>query len=249
MKILVCVKRVIDHTLRIRVHPDGSGVDAANMKTVMNPFDEIAVEEAVRLKEKGIASEVVAVSIGPQQSGDTIRTALAMGADRGIHIRTDKILALLTRAKSLKIIAEQEKPQLIFLGKQAVDDDLCQTGQMLAELLKWGQGTCASSLVIEEQSVRVTRETDHGQEIIIVPLPAVITADLQMNEPRYASLPNIMKAKKKPLQEIIFEDLDIQDVPSVRILKVSAPPVREPGKRVKNVSELLGCLHDEAGVL
>src|SRR5688500_11635656 len=209
MKVLVPVKRVVDYNVKIRVRPDGSGVELANVKMSMNPFDEIAVEEAIRLKEQGKASEIVAVSIGPQQATETIRTALAMGADRGILVKTDGIVESLAVAKILKAVAERESPQLIVMGKQAIDDDANQTGQMLAALLGWPQGTFASKVTLGEGSVEVTREVDAGLQTVSLKLPAVVTTDLRLNEPRYASLPNIMKAKKKPLEELTPEALGV----------------------------------------
>lgn len=243
MKILVCIKRVIDYTLRIRIRPDLTGVDSTNMKMVMNPFDEIAVEEAVRWKEQGKASEVVLVSIGPTQSADTLRTGLAMGADRALHIRTDDTLEALTLARCLHAVVQQEAPQLVFLGKQAVDDDRCQTGQMLAALLGWGQGTFASRIELKENAIEVTREIDNGKEVVAIDLPAVVTADLLLNEPRYASLPNIMKAKKKPLQEINLEELGIDVSPQLKVVKVSEPAPRQAGQRVQSVRELMDNLN------
>ena len=201
MKILVPIKRVVDYNVKIRVKPDGSGVELANVKMSMNPFDEIAVEEAIRLKEKGKATEIVAVSIGPQQAQETIRTALAMGADRGILVKTDQTVEPLGVAKILKKLVEQESPQLVIMGKQAIDDDCNQTGQMLAALLGWGQGTFASQVGVDGESLTVTREIDGGLQTLVLKIPAVVTTDLRLNEPRYASLPNIMKAKKKPIQE------------------------------------------------
>ena len=246
MKILVPVKRVVDYNVKIRVKPDGSGVELANVKMSMNPFDEIAVEEAIRLKEKGKATEIVAVSIGPQQAAETIRTALAMGADRGILVKTDQTVEPLAVAKLLKKVVEQESPQLIIMGKQAIDDDCNQTGQMLAALLGWAQGTFASKVVMATARLTVTREVDGGLQTIDLKLPAVVTTDLRLNEPRYASLPNIMKAKKKPLDETAPDDLGVdvdaaaqgaQDRPS----RPGARPVskwlgRRPGREAQERS-------------
>jgi electron transfer flavoprotein beta subunit len=249
MKILVPVKRVVDYNVKIRVKPDGSGVELANVKMSMNPFDEIAVEEAIRLKEKGKATEIVAISIGPQQAAETIRTALAMGADRGILVKTDQTVEPLAVAKVLKVVVEQESPQLIILGKQAIDDDCNQTGQMLAALLGWGQGTFASQVGADGDSLTVTREIDGGLQTIILKLPAVLTTDLRLNEPRYASLPNIMKAKKKPLREMTVEELGIKIEPRLKVLKTVEPPKRQAGLKVTSVEDLVGKLKNEAGVL
>ena len=249
MKILVPVKRVVDYNVKIRVKPDGSGVELANVKMSMNPFDEIAVEEAIRLKEKGKATEIVAISIGPQQAAETIRTALAMGADRGILIKTDQTVEPLAVAKILKVVVEQESPHLIILGKQAIDDDCNQTGQMLAALLGWGQGTFASQVGADGDSLTVTREIDGGLQTIILKLPAVLTTDLRLNEPRYASLPNIMKAKKKPLREMTVEELGIKIESRLKIIKTVEPPKRQAGLKVTSVVDLVGKLKNEAGVL
>jgi electron transfer flavoprotein beta subunit len=249
MKILVPVKRVVDYNVKIRVKPDGSGVELANVKMSMNPFDEIAVEEAIRLKEKGKATEIVAITIGPQQAAETIRTALAMGADRGILVKTDQTVEPLAVAKVLKVVVEQESPQLIILGKQAIDDDCNQTGQMLAALLGWGQGTFASQVGADGDSLTVTREIDGGLQTIILKLPAVLTTDLRLNEPRYASLPNIMKAKKKPLREMTVEELGIKIEPRLKVLKTVEPPKRQAGLKVTSVEDLVGKLKNEAGVL
>jgi electron transfer flavoprotein beta subunit len=249
LKILVPVKRVVDYNVKIRVKPDGSGVELANVKMSMNPFDEIAVEEAIRLKEKGKATEIVAISIGPQQAAETIRTALAMGADRGILVKTDQTVEPLAVAKILKVVVEQESPQLIILGKQAIDDDCNQTGQMLAALLGWGQGTFASQVGADGDSLTVTREIDGGLQTIILKLPAVLTTDLRLNEPRYASLPNIMKAKKKPLREMTVEELGIKIEPRLKVLKTVEPPKRQAGLKVTSVEDLVGKLKNEAGVL
>src|ERR687886_1353441 len=223
MKILVPVKRVVDYNVKVRVKPDGSGVELANVKMSMNPFDEIAVEEALRLREQGKASEIVAVSIGPQQATETIRTALAMGADRGILVKTDQTVEPLAVAKILKALAEQEQPGLVILGKQAIDDDSNQTGQMLGALLGWPQGTFAYRLSIGDGSIDVTREVDGGLQTVGLKLPAIVTTDLRLNEPRYASLPNIMKAKKKPLDETSPETLGVDVAPRLRVLNTAEP--------------------------
>jgi electron transfer flavoprotein beta subunit len=251
MKILVPVKRVVDFNVKIRVRPDGSGVELANVKMSMNPFDEIAVEEAIRIKEKGQASEIVAVSIGPPKSQETIRTALAMGADRGvlIDIAEGATVEPLAVAKLLKGIAAVEKPGLILMGKQAIDDDCNQTGQMLAALLGWPQGTFASKVALSDNCVLVTREVDGGLETLRLKLPAVITTDLRLNEPRYASLPNIMKAKKKPLDIKKPTDFDVQTAPRLKVVKTTDPPARKSGVKVGSVAELVAKLKDEAGVL
>jgi electron transfer flavoprotein beta subunit len=249
MKVLVPVKRVVDFNVKIRVKTDGTGVELGNVKMSMNPFDEIAVEEAIRLKEAGEVTEIVAVSIGPQQASETIRTALAMGADRGILVKTDGIVEPLAVAKILKSIAEAEEPRLIILGKQAIDDDCNQTGQMLAALLNWAQGTFASKVVIEGESVRVTREVDGGLQTLKLKLPAIVTTDLRLNEPRYASLPNIMKAKKKPISEKSPADYGVDTTPRLEILKTTEPPARKAGGKVSSVTELVSKLKNEAGVL
>ncbi len=249
MKVLVPVKRVVDYNVKIRVKADGSGVDLANVKMSMNPFDEIAVEEALRLREAGKATEVVVVSIGPQAATETIRNGLSMGADRGILVKTDAVVEPLAVAKILKGVAEAEKPGLIILGKQAIDDDCNQTGQMLAALLGCGQGTFASKLVVEGESVEVTREVDGGTQIISLKLPAVITTDLRLNEPRYASLPNIMKAKKKPIAETTPADYGVDPAPRLAVLKTVEPPTRQAGIKVRDVEDLVGKLRNEAGVL
>ena len=251
MKVLVPVKRVVDFNVKIRVKPDGSGVELANVKMSMNPFDEIAVEEAIRLKEKGVASEIVAVSIGPSKAQETIRTALAMGADRGILIETDEGVTVepLAVAKLLKAVVQEEQPSLVILGKQAIDDDCNQTGQMLAALLGWPQATFASKLVIEDGDARVTREVDGGLETLKLKLPAVVTTDLRLNEPRYASLPNIMKAKKKPLDAKKVADLGVDIAPRLKVLKTSEPPARKAGVKVSSVAELVEKLRTEAGVI
>ncbi len=249
MKILVPVKRVVDYNVKIRVRPDGSGVDLANVKMSMNPFDEIAVEEAIRLKEAGKATEIVAVSIGPQQASETIRTALAMGADRGILVKTDTTVEPLAVAKILKALVEAEKPGLVILGKQAIDDDSNQTGQMLAALLGWPQGTFASKLGLEGESILVTREVDGGLQTVKLKSPAIVTTDLRLNEPRYASLPNIMKAKKKPIDEKTPADVGVDISPRLEVLKTVDPPGRKAGVKVGSVAELMAKLKNEAGVL
>jgi len=250
MKVLVAVKRVVDFNVKIRVKSDGSGVELANVKMSMNPFDEIAVEEAIRLKEKGQVTEIVAVSIGPTKSQETIRTALSMGADRGILIEMSEGEAVepLTVAKLLKGVIEAESPKFIILGKQAIDDDCNQTGQMLAALLGWPQATFASKLVIEGESASVTREVDGGLETIKIKLPAVITTDLRLNEPRYPSLPNIMKAKKKPLEVKKAADYGVDTAPRLKVLKTVEPPGRKAGIKVANAAELVAKLK-EAGTL
>lgn len=249
MKILVPVKRVVDFNVKIRVKGDGSGVELANVKMSMNPFDEIAVEEALRLKEAGKATEVVIVSIGPAQAAETIRTGLAMGADRGILVKVEGTVEPLAVAKLLKKIVEQETPGLVILGKQAIDDDCNQTGQMLAALLGWPQGTFASKVVLGADSVDVTREVDGGLQTVGLKLPAIVTTDLRLNEPRYASLPNIMKAKKKPLDETSAEALGVDVAPRLTVLKTSEPPSRSAGVKVASVAELVSKLKNEAGVL
>jgi electron transfer flavoprotein beta subunit len=249
MKVLVAVKRVIDFNVKARVKPDGSGVDLANVKMSMNPFDEIAVEEAIRLKEAGKATEIVAVSIGPQQASETIRTALAMGADRGILVKHDGAVEPLAVAKILKGIVDAEKPNLVILGKQAIDDDANQTGQMLAALLNWPQGTFASKVAIESDSVNVTREIDGGLQTVKLKLPAIVTTDLRLNEPRYASLPNIMKAKKKPIDEKAPGDYGVDVTPRLKVVKTSEPAGRKAGVRVDSVASLVDKLKNEAGVI
>jgi electron transfer flavoprotein beta subunit len=249
MKILVPVKRVVDYNVKIRVKPDGTGVDLANVKMSMNPFDEIAVEEALRQREAGKANEVVVVSIGLAQSAETIRTALAMGADRGILIKTDQIVEPLAVAKLLKAVAAVEQPGLIILGKQAIDDDCNQTGQMLAALIGWGQGSFASKVVIGDGAVDVTREVDGGLQTVTLKLPAIVTTDLRLNEPRYASLPNIMKAKKKPIDEKTPADFGVDVTPRLKVLKTVEPGGRKAGVKVKTVAELVAKLKDEVGVI
>ncbi len=248
MKILVPVKRVVDYNVKIRVKADGSGVELGGVKMSMNPFDEIAVEEALKLKEAGKASEVVVVSIGPQQATEVLRNALAMGADRGILVKTDVPLEPLAVAKILKSVAAAEQPGLIILGKQAIDDDCNQTGQMLAALLGWGQGTFASKVDLQADSVAVTREVDGGAQTVSLKLPAIVTTDLRLNEPRYASLPNIMKAKKKPIAEQSPADHGVDVTPRLSVVKTAEPPTRSAGIKVADVGELVGKL-DAAGVL
>jgi len=249
MKILVPVKRVVDYNVKIRVKADQSGVELANVKMSMNPFDEIAVEEAIRLKEAGKAEEIVVVSVGPQQAQETIRTALAMGADRGILVKAEGDVEPLAVAKILKGIVGEESPDLVVLGKQAIDDDCNQTGQMLAELLGWAQGTFASEVSLEDGSARVTREVDGGLETISIKLPAIVTTDLRLNEPRYASLPNIMKAKKKPIDEKTADDYGVDTAARLKVLKVAEPPKREAGITVGSVAELVDKLKNEAKVI
>ena len=249
MKVLVPVKRVIDYNVKVRVKADNSGVELANVKMAMNPFDEIAVEEALRLKEAGGADEVVAVSIGPTQNQETIRTALAMGADRGIHIEAPHEVEPLAVAKLLKAVVEREEPGLVFVGKQAIDDDCNQTGQMLAALLGWAQGTFVSGIEIKGDSAAVVREVDGGLEHLEVKMPAVVTVDLRLNEPRYASLPNIMKAKKKPLDSMSADELGVDVTPRLAITRVEEPPAREAGIKVSDVNELVNKLKNEAKVI
>jgi electron transfer flavoprotein beta subunit len=248
MKILVPVKRVVDKDIKIRVKADGSSVELANVKMSMNPFDEIAVEEAIRLKEAGKATEIIAVSIGPQQAAETIRTALAMGADRGILVKADGYVEPLAVAKILKGVIDAEKPGLVIMGKQAIDDDCNQTGQMLAALTGWPQGTFASKLVVEGSDVSVTREVDGGLQTVKLKGPAIVTADLRLNEPRYASLPNIMKAKKKPIDEKTPDAYGVDIKPRLEVLKTIEPAGRKAGVKVKSAAELVGKLKD-AGVL
>jgi electron transfer flavoprotein beta subunit len=249
MKILVPVKRVVDYNVKIRVKADGSGVDLANVKMSMNPFDEIAVEEALRLKEAGKATEVIVVSIGPQQATETLRTGLAMGADRGILVKTDDPTEPLAVAKILKGVVAAEGPGLVILGKQAIDDDCSQTGQMLAALLGWAQGTFASKVVIDGETMAVTREVDGGLQTVSLKLPAIVTTDLRLNEPRYASLPNIMKAKKKPIDEKTPADFGVDTTPRLKVLKTVEPASRKAGVKVGSVAELVSKLKSEAGVL
>src|SRR5208282_5742383 len=249
MKILVTVKRVVDYNVKIRVKTDGSGVDLANVKMSMNPFDEIAVEEALRLKEAGKATEVICVSIGPAQAAETIRTGLAMGADRGILVKTEGALEPLAVAKVLKAVVDAEQPGLVILGKQAIDDDCSQTGQMLAALLGWPQGTFASKLEMDGDTIAVTREVDGGLQTVRLKTPAIVTTDLRLNEPRYASLPNIMKAKKKPIADKTPADYGVDTTPRLDVLKTTEPPVRKAGGKVGSVAELVGKLKNEAGIL
>ncbi|HWD14952.1 electron transfer flavoprotein subunit beta/FixA family protein [Pseudochrobactrum sp. sp1633] len=249
MKVLVAVKRVVDYNVKIRVKSDGSGVELTNVKMSMNPFDEIAVEEALKLKEAGKVSEVVVVSIGPAQAQETLRTALAMGADRAILVKNDEAVEPLAVAKILKGVVEAEEPKLVILGKQAIDDDANQTGQMLSALLGWAQATFASEVELSEASANVTREVDGGLQTIEVKLPAIVTTDLRLNQPRYASLPNIMKAKKKPLDETTPADYGVDTAPRLKILKTEEPSGRKAGVKVASVAELVDKLKNEAGVL
>jgi electron transfer flavoprotein beta subunit len=249
MKVLVAVKRVVDYNVKVRVKADHSGVETANVKMSMNPFDEIGVEEAIRLKEKGTATEIIAVSMGPLQCQETIRTALAMGADRGILVQTDAELQPLAVAKLLKAIVAKEQPKLVILGKQAIDDDCNQTGQMLAALLGWPQGTFASKLVPAADTIEVTREVDGGLETVELKLPAVVTTDLRLNEPRYASLPNIMKAKKKPIETVTPDALGVDPAPRIATLKVNEPSKRSAGVKVPDVAALIDKLKNEAKVI
>jgi electron transfer flavoprotein beta subunit len=249
MKALVAVKRVVDYNVKVRVKADGSGVETANVKFSMNPFDEIAVEEAVRLKEAGTVTEIVVVSLGPTQAQETLRTALAMGADRAILVQTEIELQPLAVAKLLKAVAAKEAPDLVLLGKQAIDDDSNQTGQMLAALLGWPQGTFASKLVFAEGRAEVTREVDAGAETVSLTLPAIVTTDLRLNEPRYASLPNIMKAKKKPLEVLAADSLGVDIAPRLTVLSVTEPPKRQAGIKVPDVAALVAALKNEAKVI
>ena len=249
MKILVAVKRVVDYNVKVRVKGDGTGVDLANVKMSMNPFDEIAIEEAVRLREAGVATEVVAVSCGVTACQETLRTAMAIGADRSILVETDAELQPLAVAKLLKAVADKESPQIFILGKQAIDDDANQTGQMLAALLGWSQATFASKVVVADGKATVTREIDGGLETIAVSLPTVITTDLRLNEPRYATLPNIMKAKKKPMEIVKPADLGVDVTPRLKTVKVSEPPKRSAGVKVANVAALVEKLRNEAKVI
>jgi electron transfer flavoprotein beta subunit len=249
MKVLVAVKRVVDFNVKVRVKADGTGVDLANVKMAMNPFDEIAVEEALRIREAGKATEVIVVSVGEANAAETIRTALAMGADRGILVKAEGRLEPLAVAKVLRAVAAREQPGIAILGKQAIDDDANQTGQMLAALLDWPIATFASKIVIEDSMATVTREIDGGHETLRLPLPAAVTTDLRLNEPRYASLPNIMKAKRKPIEEMTAADLGINTSPRLTVVKVTEPPARRAGVRVASVAELVERLKNEAGVL
>ena len=248
MKILVPVKRVVDYNIKIRIKADGSGVELANVKMSMNPFDEIAVEEALRQKEAGRATEVVVVSIGPPQAAETIRTALAMGADRGVLVKTDALVEPLAVAKILKGVAAAEQPGLVIMGKQAIDDDCNQTGQMLAALLGWPQGTFASKVTLDGDAVTVTREVDGGLQTVKLKAPAIVTTDLRLNEPRYASLPNIMKAKKKPIEEKTAADYGVDIKPRLEVIKTTEPPVRKAGVKVKSVAELVEKLKEAGAV-
>jgi electron transfer flavoprotein beta subunit len=249
MKVLVPVKRVVDYNVKVRVKSDGTGVELANVKMSMNPFDEIAVEEALRLKEAGKATEVVVVSIGPAQASETIRTGLAMGADRGILVKVDGNVEPLAVAKILKAIVDEEKPGLVILGKQAIDDDSNQTGQMLAALLGWSQATFASKLEVDGSDFVVSREVDGGSQTVKLKGPAIVTTDLRLNEPRYASLPNIMKAKKKPIADKTAEEYGVDLTPHLEIIKTTEPEGRKAGVKVKDVAELISKLKTEAGVL
>ena len=249
MKILVAVKRVIDYNVQIRVKEDGSGVHTDNVKMATNPPDDNAVEEAVKLKESGKAKEVIAVTIGEEKAQETVRKALAVGVDRGIHVKTDSYVEPLGVAKILKKIVEKEKPDLVFMGKQAIDDDCNQTGQMLAALLGWSQGTFVSKVQLKDKIIQVTREVDEGLETIEINLPAIVTCDLRLNEPRYASLPNIMKAKKKPIEKIVVKDLGVDVTNRIQQLKVEEPPKRKGGIKVKSVAELISKLKNEAKVI
>ena len=249
MKVLVAVKRVIDYNVKVRVKADGSGVETANVKMSMNPFDEIAVEEAIRLREAGVATEVIAVSIGIQQCQETIRTALAMGADRGVLVLTDVAVEPLGVAKLLKSVVEREKPGLVIVGKQAIDGDNTQTGQMLSAMLGWSQGTFAFKLAVNGDKLELTREIDGGLESLSLKMPAVVTTDLRLNEPRFASLPNIMKAKKKPIDTFTPDDLGVDVTPRVTVVKVEEPPKRQAGVKVASVAELVEKLKNEAKVI
>ena len=249
MKILVPVKRVVDYNVKVRVKSDGTGVETAGVKMSMNPFDEIAIEEALRLREAGKATEVIVVSIGPAQASETIRTGLAMGADRGVLVKVDGIVEPLAVAKILKGVAEAEQPGLIILGKQAIDDDCNQTGQMLAALLGWPQGTFASKVELVDGGVNVTREVDGGLQTVALKAPAVVTVDLRLNEPRYASLPNIMKAKKKPIDEKTAADYGVDPAPRLAVLKTTEPAARKAGVKVASVAELVSKLKNEVGVI
>ena len=249
MKVLVPVKRVVDYNVKVRVRADGSGVETSGVKMSMNPFDEIAVEEAVRLKERGQATEVVAVSMGVAACAETIRTALAMGADRGILVETDVELQPLAVAKMLRALVQREQPGLVVMGKQAIDDDMNATGQMLAALLGWAQGTFASKVAIDGDQVSVTREVDGGLETVMLKMPAIVTTDLRLNEPRYASLPNIMKARKKPIETIKPADLGVDPAPRLTLVGVAEPPRRQAGARVNSVAELVAKLRTEAKVI
>ena len=249
MKILVAVKRVIDYNVQIRVKEDNSGIVTDNVKMSTNPPDDNAIEEAVKIKEAGKATEIVAITIGDDKAQETVRKALAVGADRGIHVKADGIIEPLAVSKILKAVVEKEKPDLIFMGKQAIDDDCNQTGQMLAALLNWPQATFASKIDVKDKSLEVTREVDEGLETIEVNIPAIVTCDLRLNEPRYASLPNIMKAKKKPLDQMSATDLGVDTKPRIEQIKVEEPPKRKAGIKVANVAELVNKLKNEAKVI
>ena len=249
MKILVAVKRVIDYNVQVRVKEDGTGVHTDNVKMSTNPPDDNAVEEAVKLKESGQAKEVIAITIGEEKVQETVRKALAVGVDRGIHVKTDGYVEPLGVAKILKKIVEKEKPDLVFMGKQAIDDDCNQTGQMLSALLGWSQGTFVSKIQLKDKIIQVTREVDEGLETIEINLPAIVTCDLRLNEPRYASLPNIMKAKKKPIEKIVVKDLGVDVTNRIQQLKVEEPPKRKGGTKVKSVAELVSKLKNEAKVI
>tara|TARA_B100001123_G_scaffold6922_1_gene8681 strand:+ start:328 stop:1077 length:750 start_codon:yes stop_codon:yes gene_type:complete len=249
MKILVAVKRVIDYNVQIRVKEDGSGVHTDNVKMSTNPPDDNAIEEAVKLKESGKVKEVVAVTVGDEKAQETVRKALAVGADRGIHLKTENYIEPLGISKLLKKIVEKEKPDIIFMGKQAIDDDCNQTGQMLSSMLGWSQGTFASKIELKDKTIQVTREVDEGLETIEINLPTIVTCDLRLNEPRYASLPNIMKAKKKPIEQIIAKNLDVDITNRIQQLKVEEPPKRKGGVKVANVAELVSKLKNEAKVI
>ena len=249
MKILVAVKRVIDYNVQIRVKEDGSGVVTDNVKMSTNPPDDNAIEEAVKIKEAGKATEIVAITVGEEKAQETVRKALAVGADKGIHVKTEGVLEPLAVSKIIQKIVEKEKPDLVFMGKQAIDDDCNQTGQMLSALLNWPQATFASNIEVKDNSLEVTREIDEGLETVEINIPAIVTCDLRLNEPRYASLPNIMKAKKKPIEEINVSDLGIDTTPRVEQLKVEEPPKRKAGIKVANVAELVQKLKNEAKVI
>ena len=249
MKILVAVKRVIDYNVQIRVKEDGSGVVTDNVKMSTNPPDDNAIEEAVKIKEAGKATEIVAITVGGEKAQETVRKALAVGADKGIHVKTEGVLEPLAVSKIIQKIVEKEKPDLVFMGKQAIDDDCNQTGQMLSALLNWPQATFASNIEVKDNSLEVTREIDEGLETVEINIPAIVTCDLRLNEPRYASLPNIMKAKKKPIEEINVSDLGIDITPRVQQLKVEEPPKRKAGIKVANVAELVQKLKNEAKVI
>ena len=249
MKILVAVKRVIDYNVQIRVKEDGSGVVTDNVKMSTNPPDDNAIEEAVKIKEAGKATEIVAITVGEDKAQETVRKALAVGADKGIHVKTEGVLEPLAVSKIIQKIVEKEKPDLVFMGKQAIDDDCNQTGQMLSALLNWPQATFASNIEVKDNSLQVTREIDEGLETVEINIPAIVTCDLRLNEPRYASLPNIMKAKKKPIEEIVASDLGVDLSPRLEQLKVEEPPKRKAGIKVANVAELVQKLKNEAKVI